>query len=435
MKIILYRSTSIILSTNTYARLDNVRRLVGVCYLLSNNPENSTETQQRLSGLLESSAEKPAILLIPETLKKFLLDWLPRNHKVNSLQTKNYDDTELEGETKAQAVKNEILAYVEADDKTSVQIDFTESLSLAITSSKQPAWVNLLTNRLLSPCGEEITLKGDVTLADKYRLAELLEEVADERDLGVVWKATDLERFAAGERDSEVVIKFLPKEFFKLRPEMLKNLAREFEQYKRISHPNIAKTIEINCAGSQIYLVMGFLPGMPLSAVIKQHPHGISLPEAEVIIRGIGDALTRLHNKGVKRLDLKPINIFYESQSQSVKLVDFGIGRTIRRFECPPEETPKDPYASWKALGDEAPETSDDVYAFAGIVYELLSGRHPFERKTVDEAVQGGLSLKTLNQLEFYQNQAISGGLAFKREDRINTVDEFLVQFFHPNKQ
>jgi len=251
----------------------------------------------------------------------------------------------------------------------------------------------------------------------------------------VSWKATDLERFAASERDCAVVIKFLPQAFFRPRPDTLKTLAREFEQYKRIDHPHIAKTIEINCAGSQIYLVMGFLPGIPLSAFIKQHPNGISLPEAKVIIHGIGDALTHLHNKGVKRLDLKPVNIFYESQQQSVKLVDFGIGRAIKRFEWPSEDVRKDPYASWEALGEDEPETSDDVYAFACIVYELLSGQHPFERKTVAEAVQGGLSLKTLNQLEFYQNQAISGGLAFNREDRIKTVDEFLVQFFSSQQE
>ncbi|OQW91854.1 MAG: hypothetical protein BWK78_03385 [Thiotrichaceae bacterium IS1] len=430
MKIILYRSNSIILSTNTYARLDNVRRLVGFCYLLSNNPENSTETQQRLSGLLESFAEKQAILLIPESLKEFFLDWLQKNNKINSLKGKDYEEKELEGEAKAHAVKNEILAYVETDDKTAVQIEFIESLSLAITSSKQPAWVNLLTNRLLSPCGEEIVLQAGTTLSERYQLVEQLAEEAGEGDLGVLWKATDLERFAASERDCEVVVKFLPQAFFKSRPDTLKTLAREFEQYKRIDHPHIAKTIEINCAGSQIYLVMGFLPGLPLSAVIKQHPNGISLPEAEVIIRGIGDALTHLHNKGVKRLDLKPVNIFYDFQHQSVKLVDFGISRAIKRFEWPPEKTPKDPYASWEVLGEDEPETSDDVYAFAGIVYELLSGQHPFERKTVAEAVQGGLSLKTLNQLEFYQNQAISDALAFRREDRIKTVDEFLVRFF-----
>ncbi len=430
MKIILYHSNSTILSTATYARLDNVRRLVGFCYLLSNRPENRAETQQRLEGLLESFAEKQAILLVPENLKEFFLDWLQRNNKINSLKIKDYEEKELEGEANTQAVKNEILAYVEADDKMAVQIEFTESLSLATTSSKQPAWVNLLISRLLSPCGEEIELKEGITVGDNYRLATLLEEEEGEGDLGISWKATDLERFAAGERNCEVVIKFLPKQFFQTRPDTLKILAREFEQYKRIDHPHIAKTLEINCVGSQIYLVMGFLPGIPLSAFIKQHPNGISLPEAEGMIQGISEAVTHLHHKGVKRLDLKPVNIFYDSLQQSIKLVDFGLNRTIKRVEGAPEAVRKDPYACLETLGEEEPADNDDVYALACIVYELLSGQHPFERKTVEEAIQEGFSLKTLNQLEFYKSQAISDGLAFKRNDRIKTVDEFLVRFF-----
>ena len=298
------------------------------------------------------------------------------------------------------------------------------------TSGGEPVWINLLTKRLLSPCGDEKVLESGIIIQDDYRL----EEKIDEDSMGITWKATHLIQEATGSRDKFVAIKFLRQSFFKQRPNTLKRLVREFDQLRKLNHANLLNPEEISCIGSQIILVMKFLHGIPLNAFIENHHHGVSLKEAESIIRDMGYVFAHAHQKGVARLDLKPVNIDYEPIKKITKIIDFGIARSIKPSEF--EDSITEPYLSFEALSDLEPEQSDDIYALACVVYELLSGKHPYDRKTAIEAEKKSLfPPKAINGLKPQQNEALLRGLALRSTDRTPSIDEFLAGLFPPSSK
>jgi len=305
-------------------------------------------------------------------------------------------------------------------------------LSRPVTSDT--IWINLLTNRLLSIDHKydqtEFILEKGAAIKDNYRLNAYLEEELGENDAGVVWKATDLLQEAAGSRDKLVVIKFLSQAFFKQHPETLKKLAVEFNRYKRLHHPNLAAADEINHIGNYIFIVMGFLQGIPLTQLIKNNPQGISLSDAKPIIQGIGNALAYLHDKGIVRVDLKPSNIDYDPIKKIAKLIDFAIARTIIPIKRINSQT--ESYISLENLSDIDPSPADDIYAFACITYELLSGKHPFDRKTALKAQRDQLVPEPIDKLSVEQNQTLLKALQLNKEQRIATIDQFLAGLFPP---
>ncbi len=305
-------------------------------------------------------------------------------------------------------------------------------LSRPVTSDT--VWINLLTNRLLSIDHEydqtEFLLENGADIKGNYRLNARLEEQIGENDAGVVWKATDILQEAAGSRDKLVVIKFLSQDFFKQHPETLKKLAVEFNRYKRLHHPNLAAADELNHIGNYIFIVMGFLQGIPLTQLIKNNPQGLSFKEAKPIIQGIGNALAYMHNKGIMRVDLKPSNIDYDPVRKFAKLIDFAIARTIIPIKRINSQT--ESYISLENLSDIDPSPSDDIYAFACITYELLSGKHPFDRKTALKAKRDQLSPEPIDKLSSEQNKILLKALELDKEHRISTIDQFLAGLFPP---
>jgi serine/threonine protein kinase len=254
--------------------------------------------------------------------------------------------------------------------------------------------------------------------------------------MGVVWKAIDLIQEAGDARDSHVAIKFLSRDF-KQHPDALKALVREFNRYRRLSHPNIVKAHGLDRLGNTYFMVMELLKGIPLNEFIKTRPNGLSLTEAEPIIKGMAQALAYAHQEGLAHLDFKPANVFYDPEAKSAKVIDFGIARPLEQSER--DETLFDPgalgaltdaYASYEMLLGLDPDQRDDIYGLACVTYELLSGKHPFKRKKATRAKDEKLSPKHLPGLKRQQNKALLRGLAFHRNDRTPTAEEFLADLF-----
>ncbi len=337
----------------------------------------------------------------------------------------NIIDKFIQGETEEEEEETKPIPLAKALVENSV-------LSRPVTNDT--VWINLLTNRLLSIDHEydqtEFILEKGAGIKGNYRLNARLEEQLGENDAGVVWKATDLLQEAAGSRDKLVVIKFLSQAFFKQHPETLKKLAVEFNRNKRLHHPNLAAADEINNIGNYIFIVMGFLQGIPLTQLIKNNPEGISLSDAKPIIQGIGNALAYMHNKGIMRVDLKPSNIDYDPVKKVAKLIDFAIARTIIPIKRINSQT--ESYISLENLSDIDPSPADDIYAFACITYELLSGKHPFDRKTALKAKLDQLSPQPIDKLNPEQNQTLLKALELDKEQRFATIDQFLAGLFPP---
>jgi hypothetical protein len=120
--------------------------------------------------------------------------------------------------------------------------------------------------------------------------------------------------------------------------------------------------------------------------------------------------------------------------SGQVKIIDFGIARAFQRpDQVDMEATRFDPgslgaltptYASPEMLEHQEVDPRDDVYALGCIVYEMLTGRHPFGRMQATEARDGGLQLERRKGLTSKQWKALKGAVAFNREQRTPTVEQ-----------
>ncbi len=265
----------------------------------------------------------------------------------------------------------------------------------------------------------------------------LLEEVLGAGGMGVVYKAKDMLKIEAQDRDPYVAIKVLSEEF-KSHPEAFIALQRESRKSQRIAHPNIVNVHDFDRDGDTVFMTMEYLEGKPLDKLISQY-RSTGLPEEDAwkILEGICAALVHAHGEKIIHSDFKPGNIFVTSKGVA-KVFDFGIARAVASAESLEESTDDKTvfdagnlgaltpaYASLEMLEGETPDVRDDIYALGCIAYELFSGRHPFDRVHANEAARRGLKPDRLSVFSKKQWRVIESALSFKRENRVPTVEEF----------
>jgi serine/threonine protein kinase len=277
------------------------------------------------------------------------------------------------------------------------------------------------------------TLESGIVIKNRF----VLEHNVGAGGMGTVFKARDIRKEEAQDRNPYVAIKFLNDEF-RQHPEALKALQRETRRAQTLAHPNIVTVYDFDREGTLIYMTMEFLEGEPLDEDIRRHPQGLPFAESWPIIEGAGRALAYAHERGIVHADFKPGNVFVASDHR-VKVLDFGIARAVQRHgESPAEGTKFDAgvlgaltpaYASPEMLLDQEPDPRDDVFALACVAYEVMTGRHPFGGLTALKAAHQGLRVKRPKSLKRTQHRAIEHALAFKREARTPSVAAFLEEF------
>jgi serine/threonine protein kinase len=279
----------------------------------------------------------------------------------------------------------------------------------------------------------------------------VIEEILGAGGMGVVYKAKDLLKVEAQDREPYVAIKVLG-EAFKAHPEAFISLQRESRKTQKIAHPNIVNVHDFDRDGDTVFMTMEYLDGKPLDKLISQYrATGLLHEDALKILQDISAALIYAHGQRIIHSDFKPGNIFV-TKNRAAKVLDFGIARAAAIADKVGETrnngddrtifdagtlgalTPT--YASLEMLQGEVPDARDDIYALGCIAYEMFCGQHPFDRKSADEAAKLQLKPKRLAQLNRYQWRAIEMALAFKRADRVATVDEFWALFsYQKNKR
>ncbi len=305
-----------------------------------------------------------------------------------------------------------------------------EALPSSSEEKKNTASSKLLLDRLLESLTTEESreLAPGVVIRDTYQLYRFL----GKGGMGEVWQALDLIREAgdASEKDKYVAIKFLSKEV-RNHPYALKALVREFSRYRWLIHPNIVRAYELNRDRDQIYIVLEFLEGASLKEWIQSHPEGTEPEEAEPLIRGMCAGLSYAHRQGILHMDFKPSNVFYDPESRTAKVIDFGIARLSDPEER--EKTRFDPgklaalseaYASPEMLSGVDPDRRDDMYGLACVSYEIFSGRHPFDRVNALAASHQGLKPQPIPSLTDRQNHGLLQALSFQREDRLDDPEK-----------
>lgn len=262
----------------------------------------------------------------------------------------------------------------------------------------------------------------------------VLEECIGFGGMGTVYKALDLRKLEASDRKPYIAIKVLNVQF-RGHPKSLIALQREARKAQTLAHPNIVTVYDFDRDGSVVYLTMEYLTGKSLSQTLRM-PGFTGMPYAQAlhIVSGITKALAYAHERGFVHCDLKPANVFLTDKGE-VKVIDFGIARVFRKSEEDAEATVFDAgslggltpaYASPEMLEHLVPDPRDDIYALACITYELLTGRHPFDRVSATQARSAGIRPQRPKNLGHRQWRALKAALSFERETRTPTVTRFL---------
>jgi len=220
---------------------------------------------------------------------------------------------------------------------------------------------------------------------DHYEMIRLLARGAASR----VYLAQDLHVL------EQVVLKF-PNDDLIGGAAIFARYKREAEIGNRLCHPAIPRHLNRGEQRSTEYLVLEYLRGRPLRAVMQEYAPML-LPPTEVlrIVLHVCEALAYVHKHGVIHRDIKPENIMLLDNG-GIKLLDFGIAllegkrRASWRRDTSLIGTPD--YMAPERLWGEPGSVQSDIYAVGVVLYELLCGWTPFEEHDGFELVTRHLS-------------------------------------------
>ncbi|MGO9328004.1 MAG: serine/threonine-protein kinase, partial [Steroidobacteraceae bacterium] len=268
----------------------------------------------------------------------------------------------------------------------------------------------------LSACANDGTARLVIgqLLGGRYRI----ERELGEGGMGVVYLAADEQ--VPGER---FAIKVLKEE---LHPEALTLLREEVRKTRKLSHPHIVDVHSVNVDGRRLYVLMEFLEGKSLDALLaEEFGRGMPFSHAWPIIEDVAAALGNAHDHNVIHSDIKPANVFVTTAGRT-KLLDFGIARVARGPLLQGRSGPRaltPAYASCEMLEGKEADRRDDIYSFACVIYEMLSGDRPFGDLTAFEARKAGTQVPPLPGLSKEQNKALAKALLFERKGRTASVE------------
>ena len=271
--------------------------------------------------------------------------------------------------------------------------------------------------------------------------------------MGAVYKAKDLRKVEAQDKNPWVAVKLL-NEAFKEHPTAFIALQREAQKSQKLAHPNIVRVYDFDRDGETVYMTMELLQGEDLNHIIKRNKKGLDRSDALNIIRQVGGALAEAHKHNIVHSDFKPGNIFY-TKEKIAKVFDFGIARAVSEigsgaisveanghsdtlndneedktlFDASLLNALTPAYASKEMHDGQDACKSDDVYALGCVAYEVLVGKHPYGKTPANKIIAKQYKLPVIEGLKRKQLRALQKSIAIDRNDRYQTVDEFLNDF------
>jgi formylglycine-generating enzyme required for sulfatase activity len=195
--------------------------------------------------------------------------------------------------------------------------------------------------------------------------------------MGVVYLAKD------ARLDREVALK-LPMLWGDEDPEFLHRFYREARAAAGLRHPNICRVYDVGEHNGQPYLTMEYLEGVLLSDHLKKRSSPMELREAIRLVRKLAQVMRAAHQEGIVHRDLKPTNIMLDLKAGPI-VMDFGLARREDREESvrtragqqlgSPAYMPLEQFqGNVEKIGPRS-----DIYSLGVILFELLTGRRPYE--------------------------------------------------------
>jgi serine/threonine-protein kinase len=259
-------------------------------------------------------------------------------------------------------------------------------------------------------------------LADRF---EIREEIGS-GGMGTVYRVWDKK---IGE---DVALKLL-------RPDVaadhktIERFKNELKLARRITHKSVCRMHDIHEEAGTIFITMEYVPGENLKNLIRRSGP-LFVGQTLNVAKQIAEGLVEAHRLGVIHRDLKPQNIMIDGQG-SAKIMDFGIARQLSGSELTEAGmiigTPD--YMSPEQVAGETVDQRTDIYALGAIIYEMVSGRPPFEGASgLDVALKQKTEIprppRAVNtQVPEELNVLILKCLAKNKEDRFQSADELLV--------
>jgi tRNA A-37 threonylcarbamoyl transferase component Bud32 len=175
-----------------------------------------------------------------------------------------------------------------------------------------------------------------------------------------------------------VAIKLMKPEL--TRAEDRKRFLREIQVVRDLRHPHI---VSLEAFGEtpedELWMAMELVPGVPL--IERVRPGGLALSEVDGYVRPILDGLTYAHSRGVVHRDVKPHNVLIDDRG-TLKIMDFGLARTHDASQVTATGTMlgSPSYVPPEQLTGGSLDPRSDQYSLGATLFELLTGRPPFER-------------------------------------------------------
>ena len=214
-----------------------------------------------------------------------------------------------------------------------------------------------------------------LTSGDLFARRFQIIEVLGKGGMGKVYRAEDKKVY------EEVALKVINPEISSDK-KTIERFRDELKLARKIAHRNVCKMYDLNQFSGFYYITMEYIPGQDLKALIRQTGQ-LTIGKAVSIAAQVCEGLSEAHRLGIIHRDLKPSNIMIDKEGNA-RIMDFGIARSLRAKKRTGSGvmigTPEY-MAPEQVDGDEADQRSD-IYSMGIILYEMVTGRVPFEGET-----------------------------------------------------